>query len=464
MGLEYDGVGFRRALEYENGGSAEYTFDPAGNLVASSVTNTDGNRHGQTLELDDSYQLIRRVFEDGTESSYKYDKNGNLLEAADGSITTRFEYDALNRLTAIVSHEGERLEYEYAPGEPSLIAQSDAETGWLPGERRDTGQTFAPQRELFATRTYAVPLGAVRFSEALGRFQLSAETGEEIVTPEIAAEAPLRKLRLWGEEHHSRHNFLAASNLLFQPAEYATVNCCPICEYQGGGEWDCDDPCGGLPPQQASVIITGSDGGPPPSNVALRAPGSTGPNEIQFEAQGTPEGGTYAWSNLDMDKVDLIVLSGTASESPNRAKVVAKAQSASQFDVQIKVRYEHPDALPIEGIKHITVQKPTSLTIVPGTSSTTAEGQCTVGGLAGCGVTRTFIYQVRDQFTNAMVVSDMPFWDSINAGSPNSCNLAGFTTTCSPSNTGPCPGKDTTDGKFLDTLDICAPACRSTTG
>lgn len=111
------------------------------------------------------------------------------------------------------------------------------------------------------------------------------------------------------------------------------------------------------------------------------------------------------------------------------------------------------------------MQRPTSLSIVPGTSSTTPEGPCTTSdGLAGCGVTRTFRYQVKDQFNMAIQVGGMPIWDSIFAGTPNSCNLAGFRTTCSPPNTGPCDQVTFGDGQFNETIDICAPACRSTSG
>ncbi len=48
-------------------------------------------------------------------------------------------------------------------------------------------------------------------------------------------------------------------------------------------------------------------------------------------------------------------------------------------------------------IQYITVQQPTKL-IILGPDSTTAEAACTTSkGYGGCGVTRTFNYEVLDQ-------------------------------------------------------------------
>lgn len=106
------------------------------------------------------------------------------------------------------------------------------------------------------------------------------------------------------------------------------------------------------------------------------------------------------------------------------------------------------------------VQVPTSLSIVPGTDSTTAETACTTsGGLAGCGGTRTFRYQVNDQVGQAIQAS-MEFWDTIATTSPNNLNLQSYNTTC-PGNTGPCGVFTFPDGTLSETLTVCAPACKS---
>ncbi len=107
------------------------------------------------------------------------------------------------------------------------------------------------------------------------------------------------------------------------------------------------------------------------------------------------------------------------------------------------------------------VQIPTSLTIVSGTDSTTQEGTCVTGGQTGCGVTRTFTYQVLDQ-DGQPINRQMPFYDTITTGAPNSCYLSQYTTTC-PNNSGPCGVYTDANGRFSETLYICAPACYSGT-
>ncbi|MGA8762458.1 MAG: hypothetical protein WB562_06170 [Candidatus Sulfotelmatobacter sp.] len=106
-----------------------------------------------------------------------------------------------------------------------------------------------------------------------------------------------------------------------------------------------------------------------------------------------------------------------------------------------------------------TVQVPTSLSIVAGTDSTTAEAACSGGG---CGCTRSFTYQVNDQTGNPMRIAGLDIWDAISTTSPNNLNLTGYTTTCSPPNSGPCGITTNQDGQFQErSLNACAPACKS---
>ena len=118
------------------------------------------------------------------------------------------------------------------------------------------------------------------------------------------------------------------------------------------------------------------------------------------------------------------------------------------------------------GYSNDTVQKPTSLSIVSGTSSTTLESSCTTGGLAGCGVTRTFKYQVNDQNGQPIKVANMPFGDVICNTSTNQLNLQSYTTTCGGTTgkcwgtAGPCNQFTDASGQFSEKIPVCAPACK----
>ncbi len=117
-------------------------------------------------------------------------------------------------------------------------------------------------------------------------------------------------------------------------------------------------------------------------------------------------------------------------------------------------------------------QVPTSLSIVSGTDSTSSESGCTTsGGLAGCGVGRTFMYQVNDQTGAAMKINGMAFGNVICTSSPNNLNLAGYNTTCGGTTNGcsgtagPCGGLGTNaNGQFMESLGLCAPACKGSSG
>jgi hypothetical protein len=125
-------------------------------------------------------------------------------------------------------------------------------------------------------------------------------------------------------------------------------------------------------------------------------------------------------------------------------------------------RYEY-----VDGTATLTVLYPASLSIVAGTDSTTKEATCNAGVGTGCGVTRTFTYQVLDQNHNPLTgswIASQQFWDEIHTTSPppNGLGLTGYTTTCTPSNTGPCGKYVNSQGQFAEgALGACSTACYS---
>jgi hypothetical protein len=89
-----------------------------------------------------------------------------------------------------------------------------------------------------------------------------------------------------------------------------------------------------------------------------------------------------------------------------------------------------------------------------------------IAGYAGCGVTRTFRYQVNDQNGQPIRIANMPLGDVICTSSPNQLNLVGYKTTgggntgsCSGTS-GPCGQFTDPNGQFTETLILCAPACK----
>src|SRR5215469_6084774 len=232
----YQPSGLRAKLAYKDGRQVQYSYDPAGNLTETKVFDAKGKQvNGQLLEMNDSYQLVRWVRLDGTETTFQYDANGNLTEIKKGKSTTRFEYDALDRLTAVITPDGQRLTYSYNPGERSLIEQYE-HASLMVADLRDTGFTFTHSLNATASRPLTATYGTVRFSDTLGTFQLANADGSEVVRPHENIEGALAKLHLF--EHDATPNatqqdkqssFNAPFNAMFMPAEYLTINCCPPC-------------------------------------------------------------------------------------------------------------------------------------------------------------------------------------------------------------------------------------------
>lgn len=411
--MTYDALGLRRELRYSDGRRIEYTYDPSGNMLRIDLHKLDGTKGGQLLELDGSYQVRRQILAEGIEIMLEYDKHGNLVESREGERVVGFEYDALDRLTAVVTPTGQRLEYTYAPGEPSLIRQMDHYTGSAASLRRDTGWTFSASRELFGGRADFSQFGSVRFDDNLKRFTLSGPNGYEISTRAEEVDGPLSRLRLVVEGthlHERQRDFQAPSNLMFLPAEYAAINCCPICAY-GPDAPPCEpcyeDPPPPLPPDPIPTFTLTCD----KQHLALgpTAPASTKTGQCTA-SDPSPAGGNFSWS---VSK-NTLTLSATTGTSIN---YTAANQSTSVGDTFIDVTYTVNNLSASMASPLITVHKPNSLSAI--SDSTNPSGQsCTVKCLANpgsgtCSATtqdcqyssylRTRQYSTLDQFGNRFV-------------------------------------------------------------
>ena len=398
---EYQPSGLRAALQYKDGRRVEYGYDPAGNLTSTKVFDAKGKQvNGQKLQMNGSYQLTRWVLFDGTETTFEYDANGNLTQIAKGESITRFQYDALDRLVAVDTPDGQRLTYTYKPGERSLVEQYEHASVPVV-DLRDTGFTFSRPFATMDSRPLTAPFGAVRFSESLGSFQLANPDGSEIVRPHEGIESALSKLHLFQTgvtQKALRSGFNAPFNNMFVPAEYFTINCCPEC-YYSSGRWICP-PCEPPPPPPPpSVSISG------PAYVPLRTGASTGPNSMTLTSSVNPSGGTYSWTTSS----NKVSLSNTSSAN---VTVTSAAASTASGDVPITLTYT-VNGQSASATVNITVRKPSSLQLVSGSDTTDPAGHtctasptsntCQQSHFPGSGMYTSYLrnraYHIMDQFS-----------------------------------------------------------------
>ncbi len=78
-------------------GSAQFTYDPAGNPTQT----TDANGAVVKLTFDALHRLTQQTLPDGSTAQFTYDANGNVLTAKNADVTLTYAYDVLNRVTSV---------------------------------------------------------------------------------------------------------------------------------------------------------------------------------------------------------------------------------------------------------------------------------------------------------------------------------------------------------------------------
>jgi Bacterial Ig-like domain (group 2) len=167
---------------------------------------------------------------------------------------------------------------------------------------------------------------------------------------------------------------------------------CPIFSFPGSS--------GGA--VQPTVSISG------PTDVPLRAAGSSGPNSITLTATGDPSGGAYSWATSS----SKVSLSNTTSAA---VTVTSAAASGSVGDVPITITYTLNGASGT-ATASITVQQPTSMEVTSDTAP--ADGHTCVttrytgplcpestysGGANYTSYLRTRVYQVMDELNHPIL-------------------------------------------------------------
>jgi YD repeat-containing protein len=224
----YDRLGLRRLRRLDGAAKVAYEYNPSGSMSKIVVTNEDGTTDGQQLALDEEQKVrtIDRLI--GGKTHLTYDGMGNLTSMTREDGALRFSYDRYNRLTEVVRPDGKRLSYSYTDGEPDLRLQMDHHTGQAISGRMDSGLTFSSGLELLRNRTQGSLLGAVRFDRSMNDYRLASEFG--VILPDTVQNNAIMRMRIivMGETTYGyQMNFDAPSNVMFIPAEYWAVNCCP---------------------------------------------------------------------------------------------------------------------------------------------------------------------------------------------------------------------------------------------
>jgi RHS repeat-associated protein len=176
-------------------------YDAAGNLTSV----TDAAERTTTYKYDPANQLTEITYSDGKTHTvkYEYDRDGNRTDMTDGTGTTTYAYDQLDRLTEAENGHKEVVKYEYNldnqptkityPNGKSVTRSYDKDgrlektTDWL---EHTTKFTYDPDSDLTAT-VYPTSTG----EEDTYAYNLSGQTSEIKMTRDTETLASLTYAR-----------------------------------------------------------------------------------------------------------------------------------------------------------------------------------------------------------------------------------------------------------------------------
>ncbi|ROT98918.1 tandem-95 repeat protein [Marinobacter sp. R17] len=129
----YDNQGRVLSRTLPMGQTESFSYDAAGNRLS----HTDFNGQTSTYQYDLNDRLVRVTYGDGTVETFSYDAAGNRVSATTPEGTTTYQYDAMNRLTKEIQPDGSVLSYGY--DEAGNRVQLDVVTA---DQTRSTRYTF----------------------------------------------------------------------------------------------------------------------------------------------------------------------------------------------------------------------------------------------------------------------------------------------------------------------------------
>lgn len=195
--FEYDGYGRRKAIDYPNGVRCTHEFDSVGRVTHITYADRDGKKLADwSYKYDDDGNLVEAVDGDGVKTAYRYDAAGQLVEERRGeAVVAKYAYDADgNRRQA--EFDGRKVEYRHdaadrltAAGEETLKYDDEGNLVERTGPMRTTRYTFDDENRLTkvdlpdgaAVRYGYAPTGERIWREADGRRTWYVTDGAEVL-------------------------------------------------------------------------------------------------------------------------------------------------------------------------------------------------------------------------------------------------------------------------------------------
>lgn len=239
----YNNIGLRETTEASYGARVRYQYDASGSLFHSAVS--DGNREmpAYTYVLGADQRVEGVSASTGELHDFIYDEKGLLTAVRDPSgEELKFAYDELGRLKQVQEHADDTpLEYEYAPGEPDIVAQLSYRKIPVFNQQRELND-FPSRFDAGLTRIRPAVLGLLTYDELTNELTIAADPARWNPMAYLSRSlAALQIEALLGDQEYGLQAFSTPANRLFVPPEYWSVNCC-VCYCEGHNDYNCQEP------------------------------------------------------------------------------------------------------------------------------------------------------------------------------------------------------------------------------
>ncbi len=238
----YNDLGLREVTEASYGARVRYQYDASGSLFHSVVTDGVREMPAYTYVLGADQRVEGVSASTGELHDFIYDERGLLTVVRDASgEEMKFAYDELGRLKKVQAHTADApLEYEYAPGEPDIVAQLSHRKIPVFNQQREIND-FPSRFDAGLTRIQPAVLGLLSYDELTNELTIAADpTRWEPMAHLSRSLAALRIEAVLADQQYGLPAFSTPASRFFVPREYWSVNCC-IC-YCEGHDYDCDEP------------------------------------------------------------------------------------------------------------------------------------------------------------------------------------------------------------------------------